>query len=253
MKQPTSVLSLTDFNDDPLDEDLTRSVFGTLMALNGYVYLCNVPRRFDHVAFCKELGDFVPQYTGVLIGDLVPEPGMDDVYHSGNTKALLPHTEGYDFARLPPRYVALWCVTPSQGPGGETTLADGYAWVDSLDGTARRQLSRVFDWKTTEGAERMGLRLATRHPLVEEHEQGRILRFSYNNLVRDADDPVGPVLESGMAFFADTHVGIGYEAGALLVWDNWRMLHARTAFTDRRRHLRRVQIAAAGAGTAVRA
>jgi alpha-ketoglutarate-dependent taurine dioxygenase len=245
MRQPSSVLSLTDFNGNPLPDDLLYSTFGTLMSANGYVYMCNVPDNFDHVAFCKTLGDFVPQYTGVMVGDVMPEPGMDDVYHSGNTKALLPHTEGYDFQTLPPRYIALWCVHPAIGAGGETTLADAYAWVNTLTDDERRDMSdRVFDWKTTDGVERMGLSLSTHHPLLEDVDKGRIVRFSHNNLLRDGDDPICGVLDQGKAFFDTTHVGIDYEQNAMLVWDNWRMLHARNAFTDRGRHLKRIQVAA---------
>jgi alpha-ketoglutarate-dependent taurine dioxygenase len=245
MKLPTSVLSLTDFNGRPLPDDFVRSVFDKLMAENGYVYMCNISDRFDPVAFCKALGDFVPQYTGVLVGDVMPEPGMDDVYHSGNTKALLPHTEGYDFETLPPRYIALWCVHPALGAGGETTLADAYAWVDSLTDEERHLMAdRVYDWKTTEGVERLGLNLSTHHPILEDHELGRIVRFSHNNLLREPDDAICPVLDRGKAFFEETHVGIDYERNGMLIWDNWRMLHARNAFTDRGRHLKRIQIAA---------
>ena len=39
-------------------------------------------------------------------------------------------------------------------------------------------------------------------------------------------------------------VSIAYAERDMLVWDNWRLLHARNAFSDRSRHLRRIQIAA---------
>jgi alpha-ketoglutarate-dependent taurine dioxygenase len=245
-KLPSSLLSLTDFNGRPLPSELHRSSFASLMRQNGYVYMCNVPSEFDPVAFCRTLGDFIPQYTGMLVGDVVPEPGMDDVYHSGNTQALLPHTEGYDFEGLPPRYMALWCVVPVRGAGGETTLADGYRWIQGLDGahvSAMRQCMQR--WKTTDGALRMGLHLFTEHPLLEDHEQGLIVRFSCNNLLHQGDPRMVRIQESGRSFFEHNHVAIDYEAGAMLIWDNWRMLHSRNAFTDRGRHLKRIQIAAA--------
>jgi alpha-ketoglutarate-dependent taurine dioxygenase len=245
-KLPSSLLSLTDFNGQPLCGELLRSSFDSLMRQNGYVYMSNVPAQFDPVAFCRTLGDFVPQYTGVLVGDVVPEPGMDDVYHSGNTRALLPHTEGYDFHGLPPRYMALWCVAPVHGAGGETTLADGYRWVEELDEAHRRAMrERVHRWKTTDGVLRMGLHFGGVHPILEDHQQGLIVRFSYNNLLHDGDRTTVEVLESGRSFFERTHVAVDYERDAMLVWDNWRMLHSRNAFTDRGRHLKRIQIAAA--------
>jgi alpha-ketoglutarate-dependent taurine dioxygenase len=47
----------------------------------------------------------------------------------------------------------------------------------------------------------------------------------------------------GRAFFETNKTAIKIERGGLLVWDNWRMLHARNGFTDPRRHLRRVLLA----------
>lgn len=244
-KSPSSLLSLTDFNGRPLPDELQQSSFASLMRKHGYVYMCNVPPEFDPVAFCHRLGPFVPQYTGVLVGDVMPEPGMDDVYHAGNTRSLVPHTEGYDFEGLPPRYMALWCVVPVHGAGGETTLADGYHWIRELQETqvsAMRDLVRR--WKTTDGVLRMGLQLFSEHPVLEDHPQGLILRFSCNNLLPQGDPHVLGIQESCRRFFERTHVAVEYERDAMLVWDNWRMLHARNAFTDRGRHLRRIQIGA---------
>lgn len=244
-RAPVSVLSMTDFNGRPLRDDIRRASFQKLMEQNGYVYACNVPDEFDHVAFCKELGDFVPQYTGVIVGDVMPEEGMDDVYHAGNTKPLTPHTEGYDFEVPPPRYIALWCVTPARGSGGETTLADAYELFATFDEEERRALrERSYRWKTTDGVLRMGLELETEHPVLEETPDGTIVRFSCNNLLHDEDDELIPrVIDRVKAFFDAEHVAADYDRNDMLVWDNWRMFHARNGFTDRGRHLKRIQIA----------
>lgn len=245
-RTPTSMLSLTDFNGDPLADELAWSSFQTLMDQNGYVVLRNVPDDFDHVEFCSRLGSFVPDYTGLLVGDIAPQEGMDDVYHSGNTRPLLPHTEGYDFNGLPPRYIALWCITPVKGAGGETTLVDAYRWLEQFGEEELGELAeRVYEWKTTDGVIRLGLQLSTRHPILEDHELGRIVRFSYNNLLRDGDSFADRMLEDGKDFFDRECVGVEYDRGDMLVWDNWRMFHARNAFTDRGRHLKRVQIGVA--------
>lgn len=241
-----SVLSLTDFNAKLLPDDVTKSSFEKLMADNGYVRMCNIPEEFDHVAFCDGLGSFVPQYGGIMVGDVRPEPGMDDVYHSGNTKPLLPHTEGYDFETLPPRYIALWCVQPCQGAGGETTIADAYAWLDHLENPVRDELHRrIYPWKTTDGVLRMGLDLRTEHPVLESHAAGLIFRFSCNNILPESDDDfIRPLLEDGRSYFESHHVAIDYDRNDMLIWDNWRMWHARNGFVDRGRHLKRIQVAA---------
>ncbi|MEV8634459.1 TauD/TfdA family dioxygenase [Streptosporangium sp. NPDC051023] len=242
---PISILSQVDFNGQPLTDELLMKTFQQLIDEHGYVLMCNVLDEFDPVKFCRRLGRFVPNYTGAVVGDVRPEPGMDDVYHAGNTRPLTPHTEGYDFAVLPPRYIALWCVTPASGPGGETTLADTRPWVAALTAEERERLeSAEYDWKTTEGVQRLGLDLKTRHPILEENEQGLIVRFSCNNLLRDDDDPVVDLQHRWETAFGDEHMAIEYRENDMLVWDNWRLLHARNAFSDRSRHLRRIQIAA---------
>lgn len=243
-KQPDSLLSLTTFNRTPLSDDMVHKTFHSLMERHGYVVMRNVPESFDPVAFCKGLGDFVPQYTGVLVGDVTPEPGMEEFYHAGNTKPLYPHSEGYDFEGLPPRYLALWCETPNTGAGGETTLADARQWAASLDKDDYAYLrERVFEWQTTDAMRHLGLDLHPRHPVVDEHPDGTIVRYSFNNLIQEDDERIGPLLAGAKEHFEREHVAIQYERRDMLVFDNWRMLHARNAFTDTGRHLRRIQIA----------
>jgi alpha-ketoglutarate-dependent taurine dioxygenase len=242
---PISILSYTDFNGDQLPQAIFTSTFKQLLDEHGYVLMCNMPDDFDQVGFCRGMGSFVPNYTGAVVGDVRPEPGMDDVYHAGNTQPLTPHTEGYDFRIVPPRYIALWCLQPAEGPGGETTLADTRPWVDQLTADERERLEGCYyQWKTTEGVQRLGLDLHTKHPILEQHDQGLIVRFSCNNLLRDEDDPVTELQEQWRQAFDRDYIAIDYHTNDMLVWDNWRLLHARNAFNDRRRHLRRIQVAA---------
>jgi alpha-ketoglutarate-dependent taurine dioxygenase len=247
-KSPLSILSLQDFNGAPLDGDLLERTFTSLINEHGYVHMCNIPDEFDHVGFCHKLGVFVPNYSGAIVGDVRPEPGMDDVYHAGNTRDLTPHTEGYDFTIPPPRYIALWCVTPCEGAGGETTLADAYVWLKSLSNTERDILQmRSYEWKTTEGIRRLGLELHAIHPVLEDTSLGMIVRFSCNNVIMNEDDPLIPLQASAKSFFDGNHIAVEYGQNDMLVWDNWRVLHSRNGFADRRRHLRRIQIAAGAA------
>lgn len=243
-RSPLSILSCVDFNGDPLKDELFRKTFDMLMHEHGYVQLVNVPHDFDPVRLCRGLGTFVPNYTGAVVGDVRPEPGMDDVYHSGNTQPLTPHTEGYDFAVTPPRYIALWCVTPASGEGGETTIADTAPWIAELSPSDRERLeSTPYEWKTTEGVERMGLNLRTKHPILEQRGGELIVRFSCNNLIRDEDDAAAQLQQRWQERFAQEHVAVHYSQNDMLIWNNWRLLHARNAFSDRSRHLRRIQIA----------
>jgi alpha-ketoglutarate-dependent taurine dioxygenase len=238
-----SILSQTDFNGRTIPSERLEKTFREMMDEHGYVLMTNVPDTFDPVGFCRNLGPFVPNYSGEVIADVRPQEGMDDVYHSGNTKPLTPHTEGYDFEGLPPRYIALWCVRPATGKGGETTLADTRPWVEELPPEEQNRLKEAaYEWKTTEGVQRLGLDLKTRHPILAQHDGSTIVRFSCNNLLREEDDPAVALQDMWHERFDNEHVAIDYAQDDMLVWDNWRMLHARNAFKDRSRHLRRIQI-----------
>lgn len=244
MRNPNCILSAIDFNDDPIEIPELARTAGRMVAEHGYVQVVNVPEDFGYVSFCRELGPFVPNYGGPVIGDVRPEPGMEDVYHSGNHQPLTPHTEGYDFKNLPPRYIALWCIAPAAGEGGETTLADTQPWVERLSHEEVAHLyENIFEWKTTDGVQRMGLNLRTYHPVLERHDSGDlIVRFSCNNLIHENDETALKLQADWQQRYSSECIGVRYGKGDLLLWDNWRVLHARNAFTDSRRHLRRIQI-----------
>ncbi|MFC8513886.1 TauD/TfdA family dioxygenase [Streptomyces sp. NPDC057257] len=243
-KSADSVLSFLDGNGNPVPEEALRSTYAKLLRTNGYVHLVDVPDTFDHVGFLRGFGDFLPSPTGTLVGDMVPEPGMDGIYHSGNQQALVPHTEGYDLDELPARYLALWCVVPPSGEGGETTLFDGFKLVNSLGEDERKHLeTQTYTWSLAAGLQSQGMMYQAEHPVLETVDDELLLRFSYNNLRRpDGDETVADFLERGKERFDAEHTAVRYRPGDLLHWDNWRMLHARNAFEDPHRHLKRVMI-----------
>ncbi|MEU8654858.1 TauD/TfdA family dioxygenase [Streptomyces sp. NPDC048737] len=231
-------------NGEALSDDVLRYVFHQLLGNNGYVHLVNVPESFDHVAFLKHLGEFQPTPTGTLVGDVKPERGMDDVNHGQNRGALQPHTEGYEFRGRPPRYLALWCVKPAEGPGGETTMFDGNRVLAEFDESELRQFrDTVYRWGSTEGLARKGVVPTAEHPVLEEHEGELVFRFSTSYLViPEGDELARRLIERGNALYEEQHIAVRYEKRDMVVWDNWRMLHSRNAFEDPTRHLKRVQI-----------
>jgi alpha-ketoglutarate-dependent taurine dioxygenase len=216
-----------------------------LLKDNGYVYMHDIPDGFDHVKFLEQFGPLMPQYDGELIWSIKADPRFDDLYHSLNTKPLMPHTECYEYPAVPPRYLALWCVTPAADEGGATTLADGYAFFEQYSPEVRLALqNRRYDFFSSAGIKDMELGRTGNHPLVECRE-GRppIVRFSYNNVRQVGDPLLDDVREGMLRHFDATHVAIHIEKNGLLHWDNHRVLHSRTGFDDRNRHLRRVWLA----------
>jgi alpha-ketoglutarate-dependent taurine dioxygenase len=229
-----------------LSPEVARYTARQLLFNNGYVVIREVPTTFDHPAFLSEFGRFLPTPTGALIGDLRPEPDMDGVYHAQNRLSLVPHTEGYEYDPEPPRYMALWCVTPPAGEGGETTLADGYAFLETLSQELRDHLAVTkYEWKLTDGLKHRGVsRGNSINVPLEDIDGVQKIRFSCNNMLIPDDDALGQqYIERGLEFYETHHVGLSYEARDMVIWDNWRFMHSRNAFSDPKRHLKRVQIA----------
>jgi alpha-ketoglutarate-dependent taurine dioxygenase len=210
----------------------------------GFVHAVDIPGSFDHAEFLSRFGAFYPGPSGQVIDDIVPEAGLDDVYYGSNRMSLLPHTEGYEFQGLPPRYLALWCVTPPTGAGGETTLFDVRPLTERMPADERRHLEESrFDWISSEGLRRIGLGQLATHPMLETVDGVPLLRFSCNNLVlSEPDEVVESFRERVKQAWDGQHNSVKYARNDIVHFDNWRVLHSRSAFSDPKRHLRRIQI-----------
>lgn len=217
-----------------------------LLKKHGCVYITGAPEGFDYPTELGRLGVPIPQYQGELVRDIRPDPDLGvGTYSALSMDELNPHTEWYEFAGIPPRYVALWGVRAAAGGGGETTLADGYGLLEEFSEADRDQLHhRVYEWyglPATNGGAPLDPVL---HPVLEHHPDGLILRFSSKYVQRLDDGLIPRYIDVGRQYFHDHHVAIAIATHDVLVWDNWRMLHARNSFTDPRRHLRRMLLAA---------
>ncbi|WP_435135645.1 TauD/TfdA family dioxygenase [Actinacidiphila sp. bgisy144] len=241
MPRLVSTLDQRAFGGLELDVDRVRAA----LAATGHVYLRRVPDGFDHVAQLTRLGPAVPQFDGVVVRDIRPDPAVDNsVYLPSNTRELRAHTEWFEFPGPPPRYQALWCVTQAEGPGGETTLADSYDFVAGLPPEQLARLrARSYTWTPTAALARSGVSYRCRHPLVEDRHGALVVRFPCDDRCRDHDALMAGYLAAGRRYFAEHRLAVRIEERGVLVWDNWRMMHARNAFTDRRRHLRRLLMA----------
>ena len=171
----------------PTINGFDRGVIRAQLAQSGYSYVSGLLADFDYPDALATLGAPIPQYGGVLVRDVKPDPDIgNDVVSSLNTAELTPHTEWYEFAGLPPRYVALWCVTPASGPGGETTLADGYALLERFTQAERRQMLRdVHTWRSPPTLAREGIHQSVEHSIIEMHNGQEVVRFSTLDLLID--------------------------------------------------------------------
>jgi len=208
----------------------------------------DVPDRAECERLLRGLGSLLPQYGGKLRHSVRFHPGFDDIQYSQSANAITPHTEapGQD---PPPRYIALHCHRQARCGGGQTTLADGYEFLRSLPVDLRDEAAkRTIRFDLAAGAEE-----AKAAPLVSFHDGTVLLRYSYNVMrdgslegpARTGDDLDGidfferELCRRGVEFSRRHGTPVLVPDQALLVVDNWRMLHSRPAYSDRDRHLTR--------------
>lgn len=204
-------------------------------------------------------GRIMPQYDGSLRYQVKAVPGFEERRYSKSVNTILVHTEapGWDPA---PGYLALHCRVQATCGSGHTELADMRRFVASLSTRDRAALyEHEVEWlgHNTGGVGTQGCR----RPVVERVADGReIIRFSYNLLtagqydppvdasVEPADLPLGSfgihLAEQAEEFFREHKVSVLIPEDSILLWDNQRMVHARSAYQDARRHLTRYWIEA---------
>jgi alpha-ketoglutarate-dependent taurine dioxygenase len=223
-------------------DDFNPELFRAMLDRSGYVYMDGIPEGFDYVRFFRTFGNLMPQYDGKLACSIKAQDRFEDMYHSLNSRPLMPHTECYEFPGAPPRYLGLWCLIAASDGGGQTTLADASPFLAQLSGSELRQLSsRNYSFVSADSVQNTPLGRRAVHPVYERRKNAAsILRFSYNCIEHEEDPFFLGIRERAVKFFDENHVAINIAPAALLLWDNHRVLHARTGFTDRRRHLRRV-------------
>lgn len=216
----------------------SETSFRNLLDTNGYVYMNKIPDGFDHTAFCRQFGELMPQYDGKLHYLIRAEEAFQHLNHSLTTNPLKPHSDGYEFEGVPPRYIALWCLFPPSDGGGRTTLCDLYRFAEQLSTEERRTLaSRKYRFLS--GIEDTSVERSTFHPVLEESEGSPlIVRFSIDFV--EADSFLEDINKRVVSYFDRHHVAVAYEKNSLLLFDNFRMVHGRTGYEDRRRQLRRV-------------
>jgi alpha-ketoglutarate-dependent taurine dioxygenase len=209
-----------------------------LLDAHGYVYIDKISDDFDHAGFCRQFGGLMPQYDGNLYYLIRAEEEFQHLSHSLTTNALQPHTDGYEFDGMPPRFLALWCLFPPSDGGGRTTLCDLYPFLGTLSEEERRTLAG-HRYRFISGIEDTSVERSALHPMIEERAGlAPIVRLSIDFV--ESDGFLDEIHARLLRYFDRNHVAVAYETNALLLWDNLRMVHGRTGYSDQRRQLRRI-------------
>jgi trimethyllysine dioxygenase len=158
--------------------------------------------------------------------------------------AIGPHTDG-TYSLDAPGYQMFHCLA-ADCTGGDNMLIDGFRVAQIIgrdDPAAYRVLTEVaipgqyLDYGR-------GVHLMARRPLLRLDESGQLVQVSYNNLDRAAfviDPERQLALYRALATFDRlcNDPALQYRRrllpGSLLLFDNWRVLHARDAYKGYRR------------------
>lgn len=198
-------------------------------------------------------GRITPQYDGKETWEVQVKPGFETLPYSQSSNGIGAHTEA-PVMDPPPKYLALHCHQQARCGGGHTVLADGLIFCARNGGKQRfSELSAEFAATPIPGSV---ARRNVRVPLLSDYGEGIIFRFSYNQFrygdVNPSEDAiVSPetalnqdaelvrLADLAEEFFQSEGVALLVPVGALLIWDNHRMMHARGSFEDKARHLTR--------------
>ena len=187
----------------------------------------------------RALGAPIPPYNGRLTDEVTYRPGEN---HLAYTEA-----PGWDPS---PAYVGLFCHREARCGGGHTDLLDVRRLVAALDADELKLMTDAeLHFPGPDGGVRSTM-------LGTDAAGNTVTRFSSNLLISSDDDPALvadvdpsrlPLGEAGrrLAYrvgdlFHELRTSVLIPDGALLIWDNQRMLHARSEFSDRARHLTRL-------------
>lgn len=215
---------------------------------HGYVVVPDVNEQASAEELIHSIGDVLPQYNGVLAHEVTYRPGHDDKAYSQSANTIFAHTEAPGW-NPSPAYLALLCHRQARCGGGHTDLLDVRKLVGALD-TA--DLALLTEAELTFPGPDAGVR--TR--MLTTDAAGRtVARFSYNLLTAgdydpaldaDIEDAALPLGAAGRRLaahvrdlFHELRTSVLIPDNGLLIWDNQRMLHARSQYEDRARHLTR--------------
>lgn len=224
-----------------------------LLKQKRFIYLETENSDFDWIRFAKLVtgGELIPQY-GKEIFHVQWVPELMEFSDARGNKQLLPHTEASDYPN-PPKYLALWCVKPSDHGDGLTTLAYIEEFLKTLTEAQKQKLMETrHEFVATRGVHSNRTKGAI-HQILSFSGDKPVLRFSCNYIKHgdyspNPDDlkPFTPdpflaeISDRLMEFYDQNCLEILIKQNSLLLWDNECMAHSRTPYSDPTRKLERI-------------
>ncbi len=166
---------------------------------------------------------------------------MDSAYE---TFALDVHTDG-TYSHDAPGTI-LFAQQIRTGDGGDSVLIDGFAAARDFRAANPEAAHLLTRFAIRAHYIEPGVHLLAERPPIRVDEDGKLVQLSFNNYDRapllPADGLVDEVIDAYNDFravFSDPARALRHDwkPGRILVFDNWRCFHGRTAFTGSRTFL----------------
>ncbi|GCB67756.1 hypothetical protein scyTo_0005198, partial [Scyliorhinus torazame] len=225
--------------EEVLDNDEVAYQWLRNLRQTGIVRLKHAPAEKGQVAkLGKRIGYLRLTFYGLTwqVEDKIDASNV--AYTSGK---LSFHTD-YSALQHPPGLQLLHCIKPAD-VGGETIIVDGFHVANQLrqvNPEAFRLLTSVLVDYTDMGVDSYDFSLQSKQRIIDLDHNGKVVQINFNNATRDSvfDIPVElvhPFLSAlkdyvDLMYKPENIVSFKMEAGDILTFDNWRILHGRRAY-----------------------
>ena len=212
----------------------------------GFVLLSGVPAEPGRVLEVAASFGYVRETNYGRLFDVRVEPAPANLAYT--SQAIRPHTDN-PYRDPAPTVQLLHCLRAA-GEGGDTVLVDGFAAAAAFRAADAKSFATLTRTPVSFGYVDKETELRASLPLIQLSPRGRVRGIRFNNRsMRPLRRPYAEVT----AFYAaygpwaellarpERQLSLRLAPGDCLIFDNTRVLHARTAFGlsagEQRRHL----------------
>ena len=154
---------------------------------------------------------------------------------------LEPHTDATYVPDAPG--LQMFCCLERDGTGGESILVDGLAAAEDLRATDPAAFATLTRVVVPGRYVEQGVHLRAERPAIRLDARGEVVQVSINNYDRAPFRLPEPEMREFYRAYGALHrrlndrshwLHVRLDAGDALIFDNWRTLHGRMAYTGRR-------------------
>jgi len=214
-----------------LGEDATRAEILDAVVRDGFALLRGVPASPGMVLAVAETFGYVRETNYGRLFDVRVEP--DPANLAFTSREIAPHTDN-PYRDPVPTLQLLHCLRDATA-GGDTGLVDGFAAAAALRATDPVSFGVLTGTPVSFAYIDKGTELTARQPLISLSPRGRITGVRYNerSMRPPAAEPLFAALRAWAGLLArpEFRLPLRLSPGDCLIFDNTRILHARTAFS----------------------